>query len=67
MAHIQCMNRRTDRSTALLIDAYVDAAATLGAVNAARELSDYGIDRARAVRVLTRTAERRAYPEPVVE
>lgn len=55
------MNRRTDRRTALLIDAAIHAAAIHGAVGAARELREQGIELAVAVRVLTRPADRRAY------
>lgn len=58
------MNRRIDRSTALLIDAAIHAAATHGAVGAARELRDHGIELVVAVRVLTRPADRRAYRTP---
>lgn len=55
------MNRRIDQRTALLIDAAIHAAATHGAVGAARELREHGIQLAIAMRVLTRPAERRAY------
>jgi hypothetical protein len=60
-AHIELMNRRTDRSTALLIDAAIHAAAMQGPVGAARELAAHGVSLEVAMRVLTRPAERRVY------
>lgn len=61
LAHIQLMNRRTDRSTALLIDAAIHIAALAGAVRAARELQQQGVPLEIAMRVLTRPDERRIY------
>jgi hypothetical protein len=58
---IVSMNRRTDRRTALLIDAAIHAAAVHGAVGAARELAERGVPLEVAMRVLTRPSERRSY------
>lgn len=60
-AHIQLMNRRTDQSTALLIDAAIHMAALAGTVRAARELQQQGVPLEIAMRVLTQPAERRIY------
>lgn len=60
-AHIGHMNRRTDRLTALLIDAAIHTAAMHGAVGAARMLAEKGVQLEVAMRVLTRPTERRHY------
>lgn len=61
LAYVVVMNRRTDRRTALLIDAAIHAAATHGSVGAARELAAQGVPLEVAMRVLTRPDERRMY------
>jgi hypothetical protein len=58
------MNRRSDRLTALLVDAAVYAAASHGPVGAAKELVDAGIAWVVIMRVLNRPDERRTYSRP---
>jgi hypothetical protein len=58
------MNRRSDRLTALLIDAAIHAAASHGPVSAAQELVDAGLTWQVIMRVLNRPNERRTYPGP---
>jgi hypothetical protein len=55
------MNRRSDRYRALLIDAAIHAAASHGAVGAAKELVSLGVPWHVVMRVLSRPAERRTY------
>jgi hypothetical protein len=57
--HIRSMNQRTDRRTALLIDAAVHAAASHGKVGAAQELIAQGVHWEVVMRVLNRPEERR--------
>ena len=55
------MNRRSDRLTALLIDAAVHAAASHGPIGAERELLDAGVPWEVVMRVLHRPDQRRTY------
>jgi hypothetical protein len=55
------MTPRTDRKTALLIDAAINAAASHGCINAARELIEQGVPFDVAMRVLTRPTDRRPH------
>lgn len=55
------MNRRTDRVTALLVDAIVNVSASHGRVIAARSFAEAGVPLHIALRVLTRPWERRTY------
>jgi len=58
------MNRRTDRISALFIDAVLDASRQHGVARAARALHDDGVPLSVALRVLTRPALRRYGPKP---
>jgi hypothetical protein len=53
------MEKRTDYKTALLIEAIIHEAPTIGFPTAARRLSEIGVAIEVALRVLTRPAERR--------
>lgn len=53
------MERRTDYKKALLIEAVVHEAESLGRATAARRLAEIGVPLEVAVRVLTRPVERR--------
>lgn len=61
-AQSRLMNRRSDRLTALLIDAAIHAAVSHGPVGAARELLDAGIRWEVVMRVLHKPDQRRTYP-----
>jgi len=58
------MNRRSDRISALFIDAVLDASRRQGVARAARVLHDDGVPLPVALRVLTRPALRRCGPKP---
>jgi hypothetical protein len=53
------MERRNDYKTALLVEAVIHEANTLGRPSAARRLAEIGVPLEVAVRVLTRPVERR--------
>jgi hypothetical protein len=55
------MNRRTDRTTELYIDATLNSVAYIGIREAARTLRDLDIQVDTALRVLTRPSERRGH------
>jgi hypothetical protein len=59
------MDRRSDRLTALLIDAAIHAAASHGPVGAAKELANAGLTWPVIMRVLNRPDERRTYERPL--
>lgn len=58
------MNRRSDRFTALLIDAAIHAAESYGPVGAAKSLIEAGVTWAVIMRVFSRPNERRSYLRP---
>jgi hypothetical protein len=57
------MEKRTDYKTALLIEAIIHEANSLGRPAAARRLAEIGVPLEVAVRVLTRPVERRQHFE----
>jgi len=58
------MERRTDRITALLVDAVLNGQAAHGIAHSARRLCEIGVPMHVAMRLLTRPAERRDYSSP---
>jgi hypothetical protein len=61
------MNRRSDRLTAVLIDAAIHAAVSHGPVGAARELLDAGVRWEVVMRVLCRPDQRRTYSTSILK
>jgi hypothetical protein len=55
------MERRTDRITALLVDAVLNGEAAHGIAHSARRLCEVGVPMHVAMRLLTRPGERRNY------
>ena len=56
------MNARTDRVTALIVDAILNGVPQHGNASAARALAEAGVPFHVTLRVLTRPQERRSYP-----
>lgn len=61
------MNRRTDRVTALVVDAIVNVSVSHGHATAARALAEAGVPLHLTLRVLTRPRERRTYRTDFME